>query len=111
MLDESTNKISSAASSIRYELSEYSQHLREARRRLGLSQRELAEKIGTTQAHISRIEAGSVDLQLTTLVDLARALELDVLLVPAASLPSLRALLASPGEPGPRPRYRLEEEA
>lgn len=47
--------------------------LRQARRRAGLTQRELAERTGVPQATIGRIEAGSVDPRVGTLDRLLRA--------------------------------------
>lgn len=41
--------------------------LREERLRAGLTQQELAERIGTKKAYISRIENGKADVQLSTL--------------------------------------------
>ena len=43
------------------------QLLREARRRAGLSQRELAERLGTTQSSIARMESGAVSPTFATL--------------------------------------------
>ncbi len=43
------------------------QTLKEERKRAGLTQEELAEKIGTKKAYISRIENGKADIQLGTL--------------------------------------------
>ncbi len=81
----------------------------------GLSQRALAARVGLTQAHVSRIESGSVDLQVSTLAELARALGLEVRFLPRASLPLVDSLvrnLASPTDgPSPnRPLYRIEDE-
>jgi transcriptional regulator with XRE-family HTH domain len=56
--------------------------LREARRRAGLSQRELAEKSGVPQSTIGRIEAGAVDPRARTLDRLLRACGLDLELAP-----------------------------
>src|SRR5436309_15783815 len=47
--------------------------LREARRRAGLTQRELAERAGLPQSTIGRIEAGSIDPRASTLRRLLRA--------------------------------------
>ena len=43
------------------------QTLKEERKRAGLTQEELAEKIGTKKTYISRIENGKADIQLGTL--------------------------------------------
>ena len=43
------------------------QTLKEERNRAGLTQEELAEKIGTKKTYISRIENGKADIQLGTL--------------------------------------------
>lgn len=43
------------------------QTLREERIRAGLTQEQLAEKIGTKKTYISRLENGKADVQLTTL--------------------------------------------
>jgi hypothetical protein len=44
------------------------------------------------QSHISKIESGAVDLQTSSLVQLARALDLELAVVPRTSLPALEAL-------------------
>ena len=41
--------------------------LKEERRRAGLTQAQLAEKIGTKKTYISRLENGKADVQLSTL--------------------------------------------
>lgn len=43
------------------------QTLREERLRAGLTQEQLAEKIGTKKSYISRLENGKADVQLATL--------------------------------------------
>ena len=43
------------------------QTLKEERKRAGLTQEELAEKIGTKKTYISRLENGKADIQLGTL--------------------------------------------
>lgn len=84
------------------------QILKEIRRAKGLSQRDLGAAAGLPQSHLSRIESGAVDLQLSSLLELARLLELDVTLVPRKSLPALKALLR--GDAPARPAYSLEAE-
>jgi transcriptional regulator with XRE-family HTH domain len=43
------------------------QFLKEERIRAGLTQEQLAERIGTKKSYISRLENGKADVQLTTL--------------------------------------------
>ena len=69
--------------------------LKNARERKGLSQRALSAKIGLTQAHISKIENAAVDIQLSNLLELARALDLEVMLVPRKAVPAVQGLIRS----------------
>jgi transcriptional regulator with XRE-family HTH domain len=76
-------------------LERFGQRLTEARRRKGLSQRDLGERTATPQAHISKIEQGRVDLRLSSLAELARALDLDVQLVPRQAAAAVDGLVRS----------------
>jgi transcriptional regulator with XRE-family HTH domain len=69
--------------------------LKAARTEKGLSQRELSKEAGVPQSHISKIEAGAVDLQLSSLIEIARALDLEVLTVPRKLVPAVRAIVRS----------------
>ena len=57
---------------------EVGERVREAREAAGLSQRELARRMGTSQAAIARLEAGGVGATLTTLQRAASALGMEV---------------------------------
>lgn len=57
--------------------------IREARRRAGLTQRGLAERLGTTQSAIARIERGHTEPSYERVTDAARACGLE--LVPQLS--------------------------
>lgn len=48
------------------------EQLKEERRRAGLTQEQLATKVGTKKSFISRVEHGHADIQLSTLVKLFR---------------------------------------
>ena len=48
--------------------------LKDQRRRAGLTQAELADKIGTKKSYISKIENGHADVQLNTLYRIFRGL-------------------------------------
>jgi transcriptional regulator with XRE-family HTH domain len=73
--------------------------LREARLGKNLSQLELAKQLGMTQTTISHAESGR-DLKFGTLVEIARALDLEPLLAPRAFVPAINALIR--GGPGQR---------
>ena len=84
-----------------------------ARKRKGLSQRALSLKSGVPQGHISRIENGDVDLRTSSLIALARVLDLELALLPKASLPAVQAIVRGhEGGQGEslRPAYHLDEE-
>ena len=71
-----------------------------ARTARGWSQRALGKKVGLPQAHISAIETGKVVPQFDTLLDLARSLGLDLVMVPAPLVPTIRGLVNDFGAPG-----------
>ena len=54
---------------------EIGQRIRKNRKALGLSQEELAEKIGISSTHMSHIETGNTKLSLPVLVSIAETLE------------------------------------
>jgi transcriptional regulator with XRE-family HTH domain len=58
-----------------------SDRIRDARLGHGLSQVELAQKLGVTQGTISRAERGNGDIRLGTLLELTRALDLDLVVI------------------------------
>ncbi|MER2492675.1 helix-turn-helix domain-containing protein [Catenovulum sediminis] len=69
--------------------------LREARVRKGFSQRELSARSGVPQSHISKIESGSVDLRMSSLIALARVLDLELLVAPKKSVPAIKSIIRS----------------
>jgi transcriptional regulator with XRE-family HTH domain len=97
--------------------------LARARERKGLSQRALGTRVGFPQSHISKIESATVDLQTTSLIEMARALDLEVALIPRSLIPALQALQEqalrsqpsrSPSRQGATavqvPAYRLDDD-
>jgi transcriptional regulator with XRE-family HTH domain len=71
--------------------------LKTAREAKGMSQRALSEKAGVPQGHISKIETGAVDLRLSSLIELARVLDLELALVPRKSVPAVNSIVRSTG--------------
>ena len=88
--------------------------LKSARKARGLSQRALSAKVGVPQSHLSKVEKGAVDLRVSSLVELARALDLELMLVPRKSAPAVNALVhalpISRETETSRPAYALDEE-
>src|SRR5687767_4532069 len=81
--------------------------LRDARENNGLSQRDLSAISGIPQSHISKIEKGAVDLRLSSLVELARALDLEAVLVPRAAVPAVQSIVRSAASPSGDKQARL----
>ncbi|MDE2487741.1 MAG: helix-turn-helix transcriptional regulator [Alphaproteobacteria bacterium] len=80
--------------------------LREARVAKAWSQRDLSERAGIPQAHISRIESGAIDPKVSTLQDLARALDLELMLAPRTALNAVDALVRETAKEDDRHRLR-----
>lgn len=68
------------------------QTLQAARERKGLSQRALAAKLGVRQSYVSRIETASVDPKTSSLTEIARALDLELVLISRRLVPAVQAL-------------------
>lgn len=88
--------------------------LKKSRKIKGLSQRELSAKSNVPQGHISKIENGGVDLRLSSLVAIARVLDLELALIPRKHLAAVNSIVSSANnkaddEP-PRPAYSLDGE-
>lgn len=89
--------------------------IQDARHARGLSQRALAAKSGLPQAHLSRFETGQVDLRTSSLVELVRALDLELMLVPRQAIGPVKALIGlttTPDSPveRPRPAFRPDDD-
>lgn len=67
--------------------------LKAAREKKTISQRELSAKTGVPQAQISRLESGAVDIRLSSLVALARALDLEVELIPRKAVSAVETIV------------------
>lgn len=78
-------------------------NLKAAREAKGLSQRALSKLVGVPQSHISKIENGAVDLRLSSLVEIARVLDLEVTLVPRKNLSVVQSIVRSSQPAGVAP--------
>ena len=91
-----------------------SEQLKKTRKNRGLSQRGLSAKSGVPQSHISKIESGNVDLRLSSLIAIARVLELELALIPRKYHSAVNAIVGGAGnttsEKPPPPAYSLDRE-
>lgn len=58
----------------------YGEVLRERRKALGMTQKELAEKVGRERTYINRVEKGETDMQLSSFIRIADALGITLIL-------------------------------
>ena len=79
----------------RSSLAPLAEAIRQARLHKGWSQRELSARANLPQAQISRLETGNIDPQVSTLMELARTLDLDVQLVPHMAVTAVSAAVRS----------------
>jgi transcriptional regulator with XRE-family HTH domain len=78
-----------------YQSEELIREVHGQRVKAALSQRALAARSGLTQAHISQIETGRLEPGLSSFIQMARALDLEVVLVPKKLLPAVEGVLRS----------------
>ncbi len=84
--------------------------LKAMRIKRGLSQFALGKLIGLPQMHISGIETGKIVPRFDTLLDLVRALDYDLMLVPYSLVPVVQSLTRDQNHDMHRPLYAVNEE-
>lgn len=73
------------------------EELEKARKAASLSQEALATRAGLSRMTVQRIESGQIDPRLSTLLEMARVLGLELMTVPAALRPQLEDFVRSGG--------------
>lgn len=86
-----------------YKTDALANQIRLAREAANLSQRALSALSGVTQAHISQIESGKLNPGVATMVDIGRALDMEIVLVPKRMLSAVNSLI----QPAPSARRGL----
>ena len=84
--------------------------LREARRKRHLSQQELARKLGVRQRQISDLERAAMDPRLSTIQNVARALDLELMLIPRHLISAVEGLQRASSDSTKRPMYALDDD-
>ncbi len=83
--------------------------LQSARKAKNMTQGELGAKAGLPQSHISQIESGNIDLRLSSLQEIARLLDLDVMLIPVNLKPAIRSIISGKEGEAQKPAWRVDE--
>ena len=73
------------------------QELEGARKAVGMTQQELAERAGLSRMTVQRTESGQIDPRISSLLVMAKALGMDLMLLPAALRPELESFVRSGG--------------
>lgn len=84
--------------------------LREARLNRQLSQQALARKLGLRQRQISDLERAAMDPRLSTIQNVGRALDLELMLIPRSLISAVEGLQRVSSNFTKRPMYALDDE-
>ena len=84
--------------------------IRAARTQQHFTQQALATKLGIRQRQISDLERSTIDPRLSTLENVARALDLELMLVPRPLISTVEAIVRTGTDDFARPLYALDEE-
>jgi transcriptional regulator with XRE-family HTH domain len=80
-----------------YQLRHIGAMMKARRRELRLTQRELARRLGTSQAYISRVEDGRISPSIEVADAIAHTLDFETILAPRSDADRVRSLLDSSG--------------
>ncbi|MGH2436984.1 MAG: helix-turn-helix domain-containing protein [bacterium] len=84
--------------------------LRDARLKRHLSQQELASKLGVRQRQISDLERAMIDPRLSTIQNVGRALDLELMLIPRHLISAVEGLQRAGSDSAKRPMYALSDD-
>ena len=84
------------------------EQLKVARKAKNLKQSELGKKLGLPQSHISKIEKGATDPRLSTIMDMGRLMDQELMLIPRHLVPHITSLVTGKNEQ--RPMWGADEE-
>ncbi len=84
--------------------------LLDARKKKGITQSTLARSVGLPQSHISSIEQGKVDIRVSTLLEMARILDHEVVVIPREHYSLLMAIIEGKKDIELEPLWKPDEE-
>jgi len=88
-------------------MSDILKELKTARQVKGLKQSEFGQKLGLPQSHISKIEQRVTNPRLSTVEDMARLTDHELMLIPRQFISAVRALIK--GESADERRWKPDE--
>jgi transcriptional regulator with XRE-family HTH domain len=91
-------------------LKELGLRLRKARLAAGLSQEQIAQRANISRPRYRDIETGAAAARATTLVNVARALGLEMMLIPQAMVPAVQSMLQPADDDDDRPAFMSDVE-
>ncbi|MFA7335635.1 MAG: helix-turn-helix transcriptional regulator [Candidatus Obscuribacterales bacterium] len=80
-----------------------------ARKFRGIKQKDLAKKLDVPQSYVSKIESGNTDIRTSKLIEMARLLRFELMLIPVEFAPQVEALI-SPNSLDDEPLYQITTE-
>ena len=86
-------------------LQDIGRQLKTSRKALGLTQEQVADMAGLSRPRYREIEAGASAARTTTLINIGRALGLELMLIPQAMVPAVDALLQPGGAEDDLPAF------
>src|SRR5579871_1250157 len=88
--------------------------LKKARKAKNWTQKELAEKVGLPQSHVSNIERGNVDVRISSLIEIARILDVELMLIPRQEANFIKSIISTKqynrNHGATTPAYQLDDE-
>jgi transcriptional regulator with XRE-family HTH domain len=83
---------------------------RKVRLAAGLSQEQVAQRAGISRPRYRDVETGAAAARATTLVNIARALGMEIMLIPQAMVPAVQSMLEPADEDDDRPAFTSDVE-
>ncbi|KRR02244.1 transcriptional regulator [Bradyrhizobium jicamae] len=91
-------------------LKDLGQRFRKARLAAGLSQEQIAHRANISRPRYRDIETGVAAARATTLVNVARALGMEMMLIPQAMVPAIQSMLQPAIEDDDCPAFKSDAE-
>jgi len=86
-------------------LKDFGLRFRRARLAAGLSQEQIAQRANISRPRYRDIETGAAAARATTLVNIARALGMEMMLIPQAMVPAVQSMLEPADDDDDRPAF------